>query len=180
MTFQAYLDTIKEKTGLEPADFRRLAEVKGLLAEGTKTSEILGWLKAEYNLGSGHGMALVATFKERPVDEDRIEKQFAGAKAGWRATYDSLLTALRTHGEVGIAPTDTYISLLKGKAKFAIVAFTADRMDVGIKLKNVEPEGRFEAAGSWNSMVTHRVKVTDPAQVDSELLQWLMRAYDAA
>ena len=84
-----------------------------------------------------------------------------------------------------VAPTDTYISLLKGKAKFAIVAFTADRMDVGIKLKDAAltdatPSDRFEAAGSWNSMVTHRVRVTDASQVDAELLEWLRKAYAAA
>jgi hypothetical protein len=29
-------------------------------------------------------------------------------------------------------------------------------------------------------MVTHRVRVTDPAQVDAELIGWLRAAYDAA
>ncbi|HQA22808.1 MAG: DUF4287 domain-containing protein [Microbacteriaceae bacterium] len=31
MTFQAYLDAIKAKTGLDPADFKRLASEKGIL-----------------------------------------------------------------------------------------------------------------------------------------------------
>jgi len=39
---------------------------------------------------------------------------------------------------------------------------------------------RVEPSGSWNSMVTHRVRVTDPAQVDAELIGWLRAAYDAA
>ena len=184
MTFQAYLDSIKKKTGLGPKDFRELAEKKGLLEPGVKTSAITAWLKEEFDLGPGHGMAIVATFKEQPADDDRIEKQFAGAKATWRPTFDSLVAALREVGTVDLAPTDTYISLVKPTsklpAKFAIVAFTADRMDVGIKLKAAEAEGRFEAAGSWNSMVTHRVRITDPAQVDAELLDWLRRAYASA
>jgi Domain of unknown function (DUF5655) len=29
-------------------------------------------------------------------------------------------------------------------------------------------------------MVTHRLRVTDPAQIDDEALDWLKRAYDAA
>jgi hypothetical protein len=29
-------------------------------------------------------------------------------------------------------------------------------------------------------MVTHRLRVTDPAQIDDETLDWLKRAYDAA
>jgi len=29
-------------------------------------------------------------------------------------------------------------------------------------------------------MVTHRVRITDPAQIDDDVLDWLRRAYDAA
>lgn len=184
MSFQAYLDSIEKKTGLRPGDFRELAAKKGLLEPGVKTTQITDWLKAEFGLGQGHAMAVVATFRERPADEDRLEKQFAGGKAGWRPVFDSLLSSLRELGEVGLAPTDTYISLVKPgtkqPAKFGIVAVTADRMDVGIKLKSADAGGRFEAAGSWNSMVTHRVRVTDPTQVDAEVLDWLRRAYEAA
>ena len=180
MTFQAYLDTIKAKTGMDPGDFRAIAEKKGLLAPGVKTGQIVAWLKEDFDLGSGHAMALVATFTARPQDEDRLESQFACPKAHWRATYYLLVTTLEKHGPVGIAPSDSYISLLKGKAKFAIVTFSKDRMDVGIKLKGEDATDRFEPSGSWNAMVTHRVLVTDPDQVDPELLGWLERAYAAA
>jgi hypothetical protein len=180
MSFQAYLDTIKQKTGLDPADFRRLADERGLLADDVKAGQIKAWLKKEYDLGGGHAMAIVATFRERPAADDRIDAQFGGAKAHWRPAFDGLLTSVAEFGPVGTAPTSTYVSLLKAKAKFAIVAVTADRLDIGIKVKGEEPTDRLEAAGSWNSMVTHRVRVTDPAQVDAELLGWLRRAYDAA
>lgn len=180
MTFQAYLDTIKEKTGLTAADFRKLAEEKGLLAADVKVTQIVDWLKNDFDLGRGHAMALVNTFKERPPADDRIEKLFAGTKAHWRATVDELVATLEKHGPVALAPTDSYISLLKGKAKFAIVAMTADRLDVGIKRKDAAPTDRFEASGTWNPMVTHRVRITDAAQIDPELLTWLCAAYDAA
>ena len=29
-------------------------------------------------------------------------------------------------------------------------------------------------------MVTHRVRITDPKQIDTDVLVWLKRAYDAA
>ena len=57
---------------------------------------------------------------------------------------------------------------------------TGDRMDIGIKRKGAPVEGRFEESGSWNSMVTHRVRVTDAKQVDAELVKWLREAYDKA
>ena len=41
MSFQAYLDTIKKKTGKTPDDFRVLAEQKGFLNGDVKTGKIL-------------------------------------------------------------------------------------------------------------------------------------------
>lgn len=68
MSFQAYLDNIKTKTGLSAEQFKKLAETKGFvkkeaLTEGTKAGDILAWLKADYDLGHGHAMSLVAYFK---------------------------------------------------------------------------------------------------------------------
>lgn len=37
MSFQGYLSTIKSKTGLEAADFRKLAEEKGFTTNGKLT-----------------------------------------------------------------------------------------------------------------------------------------------
>jgi hypothetical protein len=63
MTFQAYIDNIKTKTGKTPEDFRELAEKRGLLAPGVKAGEIVAWLKQDFELGHGHAMAIYATFK---------------------------------------------------------------------------------------------------------------------
>ncbi len=68
MTFQAYIDNIKAKTGKTPADFKKLAEAKGFIVNGqlvktVKATEITNWLKAEFELGHGHAMAIYATFK---------------------------------------------------------------------------------------------------------------------
>jgi hypothetical protein len=63
MSFQAYIDNIKAKTGKTPEDFRDLARAKGLLTPGTKATQITDWLKAEFALGHGHAMAIYATLK---------------------------------------------------------------------------------------------------------------------
>ena len=68
MSFQAYLDNIQTKTGQSPADFRRLASDKGYLADGklradVKAGTIIEWLKADFGLGHGHAMAIVALLK---------------------------------------------------------------------------------------------------------------------
>ena len=68
MSFQAYLDNIKAKTGKTPEDFKQLAEQKGFLEKGqiktsVKATEITNWLKADFDLGHGHAMAIYAAFK---------------------------------------------------------------------------------------------------------------------
>jgi hypothetical protein len=68
MSFQAYIDNIKIKTGKSPDDFKNLAEEKGFLKDGqlvktVKATEITNWLKEEFQLGHGHAMAIFASFK---------------------------------------------------------------------------------------------------------------------
>ena len=63
MSFQAYIDNIKAKTGKSPEDFKKLAEKKGLLKPGVKAGEIVDWLKKDFDLGHGHAMAICAAFK---------------------------------------------------------------------------------------------------------------------
>lgn len=74
------------------------------------------------------------------------------------------------------AATNTYLSLLKGTKKFAIVQVTGERLDVGLKLPHTHDDARLEPSGGWNSMVTHRVRVSSPDQLDAQLLGWLRLA----
>lgn len=68
MSFQAYIDNIKTKTGKSPEDFKKLAEEKGFLQNGqlksdVKAGQIVTWLKEDFDLGHGHSMAIFALFK---------------------------------------------------------------------------------------------------------------------
>lgn len=68
MSFQAYLDNIREKTGKTAEDLQKLAHEKGFLEDGkllaeVKAGQIVSWLKEDYDLGHGHAMAIYAYFK---------------------------------------------------------------------------------------------------------------------
>ncbi|MEO6604816.1 MAG: DUF4287 domain-containing protein [Aeromicrobium sp.] len=63
MSFQAYLDTIEDKTQLTPRELLTLAQANGLAQPTTKAGEIIDWLKADFGLGRGHAMALVHVIK---------------------------------------------------------------------------------------------------------------------
>jgi len=185
MSFQAYLDTVKEKTGMTPADFQAIAEAKGLLEAGVKAGTIVAWLKDDYDLGHGHAMAIYGTLKStstpRESTDDAVAKHFAGGKAVWLPSYEQLVGQVGGFGsDLSIHAGKSYISFLRRGKKFGIVQVTVRRFDVGIKLKGSESTPRFTPAGSWNSMVTHRVRIDDPAQLDAELVQWLRNAYEVA
>lgn len=65
MTFQAYLDNIKAKTGLTPEGFRKVARSRGLLEPGLTATQFVQWLAADYDLGRGHAMAVYKYFKDK-------------------------------------------------------------------------------------------------------------------
>ena len=66
MSFQAYLDAIEDKTGLTPRQLVDIAHGKGFDDDSVKAGVILEWLKTDYDLGRGHGMALVHVIKKGP------------------------------------------------------------------------------------------------------------------
>jgi hypothetical protein len=74
MSFQAYLDNIEEKTGLTPRQFIELAHDKGYDDPSVKAGVIVDWLKADYDLGRGHAMALVHVIKKGPnIDAKHVD-----------------------------------------------------------------------------------------------------------
>lgn len=73
MSFQAYLDAVEDKTGLTPRQLVEIAESKGFNDPSVKAGTILEWLKADYGLGRGHGMAMVHVIKNGPkIDSKHV------------------------------------------------------------------------------------------------------------
>lgn len=180
-TLASMIANLKESTGKTLEQWVRISAATKL----GKHKALVDHLKAEY--GIGHGYAnLIAQTALKPADapadaDDLVEAQYAGAKAALRPIYDALLAALRKLGnDVEVAPKKAYVSLRRSKQFAIIQPSTATRVDVGINLKGVQPAGRLEASGSFNSMVTHRVRLSSVADVESEVVGWLKRAYDAA
>ena len=130
------------------------------------------------NLVAHNALQSDASFSE---GDALVESQYAGPKAALRPFYDSVIAEVKGFGgDVEVAPKKGYVSLRR-KKQFAIVQpSTATRLDVGINLKGVAPAGRLEASGSFNAMVSHRVRVSSAKEIDRELVGWLKRAYDEA
>ncbi len=67
MTYKAYIDNIKAKTGKDPEYFQKLAKEKGLV----KHAALLSWLKSDCGLGHGHANAIILYIK----DPERAKKK---------------------------------------------------------------------------------------------------------
>ena len=68
MSFQGYLNTIRDKTGKDAAGLRAWADGKGFSQAGlikpeVKAGAVVAAAKEEMGLGHGHAMAIVALLK---------------------------------------------------------------------------------------------------------------------
>jgi predicted transport protein len=150
-----------------------------------KHGQIVAWLKADHDLSHGYAnlianhalAAAVGTITEDEV----LLAQYMGAKAALKPIYDALEKIVAGFGkDIEFAPKKTYVSLRRSKQFALIQPSTATRMDIGINLQGVPVSERLEASGSFNAMVTHRVRIENLKQIDAELKGWLKQAYDAA
>ncbi|MFD2794219.1 DUF4287 domain-containing protein [Promicromonospora vindobonensis] len=85
MSFQAYLDAVEDKTGRTPRELIELAEERGFDAS-TKAAPILEWLKEDYGLGRGHGMAMVHVITKGP----QISTKHVGSSGSHADASDTL------------------------------------------------------------------------------------------
>ena len=85
MSFQAYLDNIEEKTGKTPRELIALARDRGYDST-TKAGVIVDWLKADFDLGRGHAMAIVYVLK----NGDKVDPKFVGSDGVHRDPSDTL------------------------------------------------------------------------------------------
>jgi hypothetical protein len=173
---------LREKTGKSLEEWLAILRKTGL----SKHKEFMTILKGDHGLTHGFAnmIALQALQSDSHTAGDTaalVEAQYAGAKAALRPIYDALLKAIHKFGtDVVVSPKKAYVSIRRGKQFAILQPSTATRLDVGINLKGTPAAGRLEASGSFNAMLSHRVRVTKPEEIDAELLGWLKKAYEAA
>ena len=175
------IQNLKEKTGKSLDDWVKIAGKSKLAKHG----EIVKFLKEEHGLGHGYANLVAQTLLQpadgAPAGDDLVAAQYSGVKAALRPIYDALIARItKFGGDVEVSPKKGYVSLRRSKQFALIQPSTATRVDVGINLKGTPPAGRMEASGSFNAMVSHRVRVENLKDVNAELAGWLKQAYDAA
>ena len=172
---------LKEKTGRALPEWVALARKSGLAKHG----QIVSMLKADHGLGHGYAnlVAQSALQGDAPAQggEDLVAAMYAGEKQALLPVWAAIEKAVRAFGaDVEVSPKKTYVSLRRSKQFALVQPTTKTRVDVGLCLKGEAAGPRLEAAGSFNAMFSHRVRLVEPADVDAELVGWLRQAYERA
>lgn len=172
---------LKEKTGRALPEWAALARKSGLEKHG----QIVAMLKADHGLGHGYANLVAAAALQgdgpAPGGDDLVAAMYAGEKQALLPIWVALEKAVRSFGaDVEVSPKKTYVSLRRSKQFALVQPTTKTRVDVGLCLKGVAAGPRLEAAGSFNAMVSHRVRLEAAADVDAELKGWLREAYEKA
>jgi hypothetical protein len=178
----AQIRNIEERYGKSLSEWFALIAASGL----AKHTEVVAMLKAEHGLahGAAHRVSLLSREAAAPAPASAgaaTEDLYTGKKASLRPLHDQLMTVINgLGGDVAAVPKKGYLSLRRRKQFAMIQPSAAGRLDLGLILPNVPPDGRLEPAGSFNALFTHRVRVTSADDIDTALTEWLHAAYTNA
>jgi len=150
-----------------------------------KHGELVNFLKDKHGFTHGNANTVVHFAKQSHAgaaenDTDWIAEQYKG-KENLKPWYDKIMVDINKFGnDIEVSPKKAYVSLRR-KKQFAIIQpSTKDRLDIGLNIKGVAPSGSVIAAGSWNAMCTHRIKVEDEKTINKDLINWIKQSYDQA
>jgi hypothetical protein len=184
-TWQAMRDQItgqlERQTGEGVEAWNRRIKAAGPVDEPA----LRAWLKQEHDV-TGYPAMLLAwetfgypDFLTATADE-LVDAQYAD-RPDLRPIFDAVIAAVSALSGAEIQARKTYVSLVSPRRMFGLVqASTKKRVDLGLRLDDVEPHGRLLLAKSLGSdRVTRRLALESVEDLDDEVLDWIRRAYDA-
>jgi hypothetical protein len=176
---QTMIDNLYKNTGKTLDEWISISKSIGTEKHG----EIIKHLKE--NHGLTHGFANLIALKTKGSDansaentDDLIEKQYVG-RENLRVIYNSLMSEILKFGDdIEIAPKNAYVSLRRKKQFSILQPATKTRFEIGIILKGQEASGKLEVVKTANAMCTHKINITSIEDLDSEVFDWLKKAYE--
>lgn len=172
---QTMINNLPEKTGKSLAEWQKLVAASGAAKHG----EMMKLLKGEH--GVSHGFANLIAQKcvgnLDVSDDDLVANQYKG-KESLKPIHDAIIAYVSTYGsDLEVSPKKTSVSLRRKKQFALIQPSTKTRIDLGINLKGVDPEGRLEA---MTGMCTHKIRLTRMDEFDGDVKAWLDQAFERA
>ncbi len=172
---QTMIDNMPEKTGKSLEEWFEVLKANSF----SKHSEAVKFLKTEHQVTHGFANTIVALSKKEDAGEDDLVAAQYQGKESLLPIYKSLITFVETLGEdVTITPKKGSVSIIRKRQFILIKPATKTRIDLGFKLKDKPITARLENSGPFGTMCTHRVRLSDVSEVDSELKDWIKEAYE--
>ena len=179
------LANIEKRTGKSLAALAAIVKSSGL----SKHGEIRDMLKRDLGMGHGDANTLVhvvlksdgtsAAEAAGKAPSAVLDDIYTGAKSALRPIHDKLMAKIDAFGPFEIAPKKGYVSLRRKKQFAMIGPGTNTRVDVGLNMKDVPGTDRLRALPP-GGMCQYQVRITDPGEVDAQVVAWIRRAYDSA
>lgn len=178
MTVNASEDHLHQVTGKTIAELQAQAK---LLSLHTR-EQLLHWLSTEFELSHGHATAITHLLLMTPhaahSTSVHYESIFKGSRRDWQSAAEELMRKIGHFGpDVKLTPKSDCLQWERAEHCFAVLSVTDKYLDIGIRLPGAPQTDRFTAAGSWNLLMTHRVRIIVSQQIDDELVSWLRQAY---
>ncbi|AXG70557.1 hypothetical protein KORDIASMS9_02797 [Kordia sp. SMS9] len=174
---ETMIANMPEKTGKSLEEWLTLLKTKTF----AKHSEAVNFLKKEHNVTHGFANTIVHLSKEDNTETvDLVASQYE-KKPDLKPIYDTLKAYIETLGnDIEFAPKKAYVSVRR-KKQFAIIQpSTKTRLDLVLNLKGKEATDVLENSGSFNAMCSHRIRLTNPAEISEAVKNWIKEAYEAA
>lgn len=177
---ETMIANFQKNTGKPLDEWVAIARSKNFAKHG----EIVAFLKTEYQIGHGFANLVAHTTLQSDANSlsettDLVAEQYKD-KNELFGIYQNLMAEILKFGpDVEIAPKKAYVSLRRNKQFALLQPSTKTRLDIGLSLKGVAPQGKLETAGSFNTMCSHRVRIEQAADVTPEVIGWLRLAYEA-
>lgn len=169
------IDNMPEKTGKSLEEWKKILTKKSF----SKHSEGVKYLKSEHGVTHGFANTIVTLSKDDgAASEDLVDTQYQG-KESLFPIYEALITYVNSLGvDIKVTPKKDSVSIIRKRQFVLVKPATKTRIDLGFKLKDKPTTERLESSGPFGSMCTHRVKISDIGEIDSELKGWIKEAYE--
>src|SRR6266852_1298962 len=187
---QKWIGELKEKTGHSLEEWMALIQKDGPADERGRRA----WLKTKHKLGTNGAWWLAERASGKGGEDDdpdsylrsavrHVEGQYSGEKEKLRPIYDELLRLGKSMGaDVKACPCKTIVPLYRKHVFAQIKPTTNTRIDLGFALtryKGKLPKRLIDTGGlAKKDRITHRIPISSVKEIDGEVKQWLMTAYE--
>jgi predicted transport protein len=171
---ETMISNMPEKTGKSLAEWKKILKAKAFEKHG----QAMKFLKEEQGVSHGFANTIILLSKDsNDSPEDLVDAQYKG-KEDLRPIYEALIRSINKLGDdITITPKKGSVSIIRKRQFVLIKPATKTRIDLGLKLKEVDFTDRLGNSGPFGTMCSHRIQLSSEEEVDNELMTWIKEAY---